>query len=518
MQFGRIASRATIITGRTAVPCAYVDDRQFSSRRSAAGGFGRLLTALAMAICAGRETYAAERHVPAQFPTIQSGIAASSHGDVVVVAPGVYAEKIDFMDRAIVVRGSEGPEATVINSLGIAGSTVRAVGVPAGVTLEGFTISGGSAQYGGGVYALAAPMTMRDCIITECDADFGAGAYFAANQQITIERCRFEGLESEGTSAIFCAADLVIAESVFRNNRSGENPVGGVIRILNTGSIDMRRCTMSDNQTLRSSVVQVSGAASSFIECEFTGNAGWLGGALGVTGHSVSILRCVFQGNSGTQGGAINLNHGSGSGVIDQCVFRGNRALNLPLSGGALGGAVFGLGSAGSLTIRACVFEDNESAGSGGALYPSGAEPVFVENCTFIGNKSGANGGAIRRANGDLNVVDCHFSGNQAELLGGALATSGDRATISIGNSFFCKNDAPVVAGLAWINLGNVIIQSACTTPGDITGDGIVNVQDVLAVVAGWGACADPHACVGDVNGDFVANVADLLLIISHWS
>jgi hypothetical protein len=51
-------------------------------------------------------------------------------------------------------------------------------------------------------------------------------------------------------------------------------------------------------------------------------------------------------------------------------------------------------------------------------------------------------------------------------------------------------------------------------TPGDVTGDQIVNMLDLLEVLASWGACA---GCPADLNGDAVVDLADLLLVLSNW-
>ena len=74
----------------------------------------------------------------------------------------------------------------------------------------------------------------------------------------------------------------------------------------------------------------------------------------------------------------------------------------------------------------------------------------------------------------------------------------------------------------------SVILQSAPGTPcpADIapgSGNGIVNVDDLLAVINSWGACANPNACPADIapagppQGDDVVNVDDLLAVINAW-
>ena len=51
--------------------------------------------------------------------------------------------------------------------------------------------------------------------------------------------------------------------------------------------------------------------------------------------------------------------------------------------------------------------------------------------------------------------------------------------------------------------------------PGDVNGDGEVNVSDVLAVISAWGPCGD---CPEDLNGDGNVNVTDLLDVIANWT
>lgn len=50
--------------------------------------------------------------------------------------------------------------------------------------------------------------------------------------------------------------------------------------------------------------------------------------------------------------------------------------------------------------------------------------------------------------------------------------------------------------------------------PGDATGDGMVGVDDLLALISQWGPCS---GCSADFNGDGLVGVDDLLKILESW-
>jgi hypothetical protein len=52
--------------------------------------------------------------------------------------------------------------------------------------------------------------------------------------------------------------------------------------------------------------------------------------------------------------------------------------------------------------------------------------------------------------------------------------------------------------------------------PADVSGNGVVDTDDILAVLSAWGPCEDPE-CPGDADGDGEAGVNDILMIISGW-
>ena len=65
-------------------------------------------------------------HIPADFPTIQAAIDVANDGDELVVAPGIYQERIDYLGKEIRLQSSAGPHLTTIDGSGeTLGTTVR---------------------------------------------------------------------------------------------------------------------------------------------------------------------------------------------------------------------------------------------------------------------------------------------------------------------------------------------------------------------------------------------------------
>ena len=63
---------------------------------------------------------------------------------------------------------------------------------------------------------------------------------------------------------------------------------------------------------------------------------------------------------------------------------------------------------------------------------------------------------------------------------------------------------------------GNLVATHPHGLPADVNGDGVVNTDDLLAVLGAWGPCSPP--CPEDINGDGVVNVNDILDLIGAWS
>lgn len=53
---------------------------------------------------------------------------------------------------------------------------------------------------------------------------------------------------------------------------------------------------------------------------------------------------------------------------------------------------------------------------------------------------------------------------------------------------------------------------------GDLDGDGVVGILDLLALLAAWGPCPDPpESCFADLDCDGEVKIFDLLILIANW-
>ena len=63
----------------------------------------------------------------------------------------------------------------------------------------------------------------------------------------------------------------------------------------------------------------------------------------------------------------------------------------------------------------------------------------------------------------------------------------------------------------------SVAIGDAELCIADVTGNGLVDVDDLLVIINAWGSCADPKNCPADFTGNGAVDVDDLLTVINGW-
>jgi YVTN family beta-propeller protein len=90
-----------------------------------------------------------------------------------------------------------------------------------------------------------------------------------------------------------------------------------------------------------------------------------------------------------------------------------------------------------------------------------------------------------------------------------------DSFPLASGPSDLAFNDAAKVAVTSQpIPDGVDVIDFGGGKPGDVNNDGVVDVNDLFAVINAWGPCP---GCPEDTNGDDVVNIDDLFVVINNW-
>ena len=249
-------------------------------------------------------------HVPAQFATIQSAIAAAVSGDRIEVAPGTYVEHIDFLGKAIEVVGTGGQNATTIASGTLPGRIVTfANGESSSAILRGFRIKGPkpSFVYGGGILITGASPTIRECLIDQNLATGAGGGVRIDGGAPTIEDCILYQNTASGFGQIGGGAFF--------------NPRGGGIAIDAGASVVVRRCVVATNEA---------------------GHTEGYGGGIDVRGAStVRIESCRIVSNGvSTQnfaaGGGVSIADATSSALLISTLLASNTLYGMASSGGGI--------------------------------------------------------------------------------------------------------------------------------------------------------------------------------------
>jgi len=213
---------------------------------------GLALTVFALAFTS-TSAIARDIHVPGEQPTIQAAINVASDFDRVIVADGVYRgdgnRNIRFNGKKITVMSANGPENCIVDAENA--STVFWLDHPwedQNTILQGFTITGGSSNFGAGIRCGSGTTAIvKDCIIVGNDVEFDGGGI---------------GIGSASPTFINC---------VIVGNTAGGG--GGAVNVFNNSNATFINCTIAGN-TSPGGAVLLGGADpdATFVNCIIYGN------------------------------------------------------------------------------------------------------------------------------------------------------------------------------------------------------------------------------------------------------
>ncbi|MCS5575637.1 MAG: right-handed parallel beta-helix repeat-containing protein, partial [Pseudomonadales bacterium] len=177
--------------------------------------------------------------VPTFYATIQEAIDIAYSEDTVEVLPGTYEESLDFLNKELVLRSTDGSDATFIEGDGT-GPVLTISGGQSSLTMvSGFTLTGGGGTGGGGVLVDgdATPNFQRMVLAANTVSGNGAGMLVLSGSA-ALDRITFSGNTASGSGgAIHAAAGsaVTIDNSILWNN--GTTEIGGSENVAITYSI-----------------------------------------------------------------------------------------------------------------------------------------------------------------------------------------------------------------------------------------------------------------------------------------
>lgn len=293
--------------------------------------------------------------------TIAAGIAMSSAGDNIVVAPGTFNEQNIVIPHNLTITAAGSAGSVIVNLGGGAGFSANGVST---VTLIGLSLQNGHAFSAGAAvdFSNCGYVLLQNCSFLDNQATDYGGAVSLYESEFGLYGCSFE------------------------NNTAGTY-AGGALSI--TGS--------SSNGT-------ISG-------CSFSGNSADAAGAVSLADGEAAITGCWFESNSATNSGGAILALNATSLTVENSTF-----LNCTAGTGGAIAQPAAMGAFG-MEITACLFSECKATFGGGAV-SSGEAPVITA-CTFLDCLAESLGGAIYTDSGS--IENCTFYGNHAASAGAAL-------------------------------------------------------------------------------------------------
>ena len=176
--------------------------------------------------------------------TLQEAIDASVNGDVIAADPGTYHEAINFHGLAITLRSTSGnPADTIIDGGGNSSVVLCVNGEGSDTILEGFTITGGNDNAGGGMLNSFSSPTVTHCIFSSNLAEFGGGMYNLASSP-TMTNCTFSGNTANGGGGMYNNdSSPAVTHCIFSSNLAEFG--GGMFNWVSSPTIT--NCTFSVN-------------------------------------------------------------------------------------------------------------------------------------------------------------------------------------------------------------------------------------------------------------------------------
>ena len=431
------------------------------------------------------------------------------------------------------------------------------------LAVGGSTFSGNQARYGGAVRVINGPFDIASCTFSNNVASGGespeGGAISVSNfaeALSSISDCTVTGSSAElGGGLALVGSNIAVTSCTLENNTATVAGGGAYIQASWWDEV----IKLTDCQVL-GNVAQTWGGGLYFAgighvvvhATQISNNAADMGGGVHVHQNRPTISNCRINYNTAdVHGAAVNVSSLYSDLTLVNCVIHNNTA---PVGGGAISESGDGWWQ-GKFRLTNCTVANNNG---GGIRIEEPTTESTVTNSILWGNPNGGpftmtvpevrysnvQGGAVGDGNKNatpmfqgalggnyhllatspcidaghnwgipVDVYDVDKDGDVLELLPVDFDGNPRLADDPAAPNAACQTSTAVVDMGAFEVAGNE--PPIPVLLGDMNGDGVVNVVDLLAVITEWGPCKG--CCPQDFDLDGMIDVNDLLIVIIHW-
>ncbi len=347
------------------------------------------------------------------YQSIQDAVSASLGGSTIVVMQGTYAENVSISSKMIKLTSVDPEDSAIVASTIIDAQLLDSVLAiqNSSVTIQGFTITNGLADSGGGIY---------------CD-----------NSYAVVKHCNIH---------------------TNRTRDGGYGQIGGHGGGIygNLSTLEVRHTIIADNET------GVGGADSEYLSWSYSGGSG---AGIYIASSTLTIADTTIQHNTTGTGGDSDKPGDSGDGGGLYCLDSSITMTNCSIvenqtgeglstwgqeSGGSGNGGGVVMDSCSQSLIQNCVIIQNATgdvdgglifggdAGNGGGVYSAASSPVFI-HCLIAENTAGDGGDAEQAGDGGSGgglyctaspqLIHCSLADNTAGMGGTGVFSNGTDGT-----------------------------------------------------------------------------------------
>lgn len=377
--------------------------------------------------------------------SVQAAIDAAAAGDSIIVRPGTYDGSLNLRGKRITLRGEMGADRTTLtSSLPQTSVMLCNSGETWDTIIEGFTVTGGTGStfgywnVGGGMRIENSSPTIRNCVFRNNSAGGGGG------------------MLSYSCSPRF-------ANCTFRNNISTGSARGGGVRL--------------------------SAGFNVFLNCIFTGNEAYIGGAIDNRRAQPLFVNCT-----------ITANHARG-----------------------YGGAMHGMYADAVARVSSSIIWNNTNE-FGDLIYSSGGASFNIDHSIVQGGWAGTGNMNTdpmfkSASSSDFRLLDnspAIDAGNESVLPSDFADLDGDDDIYEIAP--FDMDLAARTTGMT-VDMGAYEMAAPADDPiaciEDFDGNLVVDLYDLFNLLQRWGPCSGQ--CAGDADGNNMIDIFDLMSLLAAW-